>query len=132
MILDTLVTPTSLLPLPVQSIWGFPPSRLLWVKVFQHVLFAMASLYSDKPVAVVGGGNTAVEEALYLENIASKVNVVHRRGTFRAEKTLMDKLHARIAEGKIEPHLCAELEEVLGEAGGGRLKLRDGRSLELR
>lgn len=45
----------------------------------------------------------------------------------------MDKLHARIAEGKIEPHLCAELEEVLGEAGGGgRLKLRDGRSLELR
>ncbi|MDQ0654914.1 thioredoxin reductase [Pseudomonas cedrina] len=57
--------------------------------------------YRNKPVAVVGGGNTAVEEALYLANIASTVTLVHRRETFRAEKILIDKLHARVAEGKI-------------------------------
>src|SRR5471030_2683619 len=57
--------------------------------------------YRNKPVAVVGGGNTAVEEALYLANIASTVTLVHRRETFRAENILIDKLYARVAEGKI-------------------------------
>jgi thioredoxin reductase (NADPH) len=85
--------------------------------------------YRNKPVAVVGGGNTAVEEALYLANIASKVTLVHRRETFRAEKILIDKLHARVAEGKIELKLNATLDEVLGDnmgVTGARLKNNDG------
>ena len=57
--------------------------------------------YKNKPVAVIGGGNTAVEEALYLANIASHVTVVHRRDKFRSEKILQDKLLARAAEGKV-------------------------------
>ena len=85
--------------------------------------------YRNKPVAVVGGGNTAVEEALYLANIASKVTLVHRRETFRAEKILIDKLNARVAEGKIEFKLNATLDEVLGDnmgVTGARLKNNDG------
>ncbi|TVO52271.1 thioredoxin-disulfide reductase [Denitromonas halophila] len=74
--------------------------------------------YRNKPVAVVGGGNTAVEEALYLANIASKVTLVHRRDTFRAEKILIDKLMARVDEGKIELKLFATLDEVLGDNMG--------------
>ncbi|MCZ4305157.1 thioredoxin-disulfide reductase [Zoogloeaceae bacterium G21618-S1] len=74
--------------------------------------------YRNKPVAVVGGGNTAVEEALYLANIASKVTLVHRRDTFRAEKILIDKLMARVDEGKIELKLFATLDEVLGDKMG--------------
>ncbi|MBT0961238.1 thioredoxin-disulfide reductase [Denitromonas iodatirespirans] len=74
--------------------------------------------YRNKPVAVIGGGNTAVEEALYLANIASKVTLVHRRDTFRAEKILIDKLMARVDEGKIELKLFATLDEVLGDNMG--------------
>tara|TARA_R110001599_G_scaffold292517_1_gene496207 strand:- start:128 stop:1075 length:948 start_codon:yes stop_codon:yes gene_type:complete len=74
--------------------------------------------YRNQDVAVVGGGNTAVEEALYLANIAKKVTLVHRRETFRAEKILIDKLMARVAEGKIELKLNATLDEVLGDASG--------------
>jgi thioredoxin reductase (NADPH) len=74
--------------------------------------------YRNREVAVVGGGNTAVEEALYLANIASKVTLIHRRETFRAEKILQDKLRARVAEGKIVLHLNAEVDEVLGDASG--------------
>ncbi|MFV0665556.1 thioredoxin-disulfide reductase [Denitromonas sp.] len=74
--------------------------------------------YRNKPVAVIGGGNTAVEEALYLANIASKVTLVHRRDTFRAEKILVDKLMARVKEGKIELKLFATLDEVLGDNMG--------------
>lgn len=74
--------------------------------------------YRNKPVAVIGGGNTAVEEALYLANIASKVTLVHRRDTFRAEKILVDKLMARVEEGKIELKLFATLDEVLGDNMG--------------
>ncbi|KPX45421.1 thioredoxin-disulfide reductase [Pseudomonas ficuserectae] len=90
--------------------------------------------YRNREVAVVGGGNTAVEEALYLANIASKVTLVHRRETFRAEKILIDKLHARVAEGKIELKLNATLDEVLGDMGvtGARLKNNDGTSDELK
>ena len=66
----------------------------------------------------MGGGNTAVEEALYLANIAKKVTVVHRREVFRAEKILVDKLLARVAEGKIELKLNATLDEVLGDETG--------------
>lgn len=90
--------------------------------------------YRDREVAVVGGGNTAVEEALYLSNIASKVTLIHRRETFRSEKILQDKLHARVAEGKIELALNAQVDEVLGNAmgvTGVRLLNNDGSTREL-
>ncbi len=74
--------------------------------------------YRDQAVAVVGGGNTAVEEALYLSNIASKVHLVHRRDKFRAEAILVDKLMAKAASGKVELHLFSTLDEVLGDASG--------------
>jgi len=74
--------------------------------------------YRNQHVGVIGGGNTAVEEALYLANIASKVTLVHRRDTFRAEKILIDKLMSRVTEGKIELKLNANLEEVLGDESG--------------
>jgi thioredoxin reductase (NADPH) len=74
--------------------------------------------YRDDIVAVIGGGNTAVEEALYLSNIASKVHLVHRRDKFRAEAILIDKLHAKVAAGKMELHLFNTLDEVLGDASG--------------
>ncbi|MCU0930339.1 MAG: thioredoxin-disulfide reductase [Serpentinimonas sp.] len=74
--------------------------------------------YRGQDVAVVGGGNTAVEEALYLSNIASKVTLVHRRDTFRAEAIMIDKLMEKVASGKIELKLHSVLDEVLGDATG--------------
>ena len=74
--------------------------------------------YREQEVCVVGGGNTAVEEALYLSNIASKVHLIHRRDKFRAEAILVDKLHAKVAEGKMQLHLWNTLDEVLGDASG--------------
>jgi len=74
--------------------------------------------YRGQEVAVVGGGNTAVEEALYLSNIASKVHVVHRRDKFRAEAILVDKLMAKVEAGKVELHLFSTLDEVLGDPSG--------------
>ncbi|WP_373975232.1 thioredoxin-disulfide reductase [Chitinibacter sp. SCUT-21] len=74
--------------------------------------------YRGKPVAVVGGGNTAVEEALYLANIASHVTLIHRRDTFRSEKILIDHLMEKVAEGKITLELNQTLDEVLGDASG--------------
>jgi thioredoxin reductase (NADPH) len=74
--------------------------------------------YKQQDVCVVGGGNTAVEEALYLSNIASKVHLIHRRDKFRAEAILIDKLHAKVAEGKMQLHLWHTLDEVLGDASG--------------
>ncbi len=74
--------------------------------------------YRDQTVCVVGGGNTAVEEALYLSNIASKVFLVHRRDKFKAEPILVDKLMAKVAEGKIELKTFRTLDEVLGDASG--------------
>jgi thioredoxin reductase (NADPH) len=74
--------------------------------------------YKDQDVVVVGGGNTAVEEALYLANIARKVYIVHRRDTLRAEKIMQDKLFARIQAGKIEPVWHHVVDEVLGNDAG--------------
>ena len=74
--------------------------------------------YRDREVCVVGGGNTAVEEALYLSNIASKVHLIHRRDKFRAEAILVDKLADKVAAGKMQMHLWTTLDEVLGDASG--------------
>jgi thioredoxin reductase (NADPH) len=82
--------------------------------------------YRGQEVAVVGGGNTAVEEALYLSNIASKVNLVHRRDKFRAEPIMIDKLMGKVAEGKVQLQLWSELDEVLGDDSGVTgVRLRD-------
>ena len=74
--------------------------------------------YRDQDVCVVGGGNTAVEEALYLSNIARKVTLVHRRDKFKAKPILVDKLHEKVAAGKIELKLFHTLDEVLGDNTG--------------
>jgi thioredoxin reductase (NADPH) len=74
--------------------------------------------YKAQEVCVVGGGNTAVEEAIYLANIASKVHLIHRRDKFRAEPIMVDKLMERVASGKIELHLFQTLDAVLGDASG--------------
>jgi thioredoxin reductase (NADPH) len=74
--------------------------------------------YRGQEVCVVGGGNTAVEEALYLSNIASKVHVIHRRDKFRAEAILVDKMMAKVADGKMQLHLWSTLDEVLGDEKG--------------
>ncbi|HEX7605063.1 MAG TPA: thioredoxin-disulfide reductase [Usitatibacter sp.] len=92
--------------------------------------------YKNQDVCVVGGGNTAVEEALYLSNIAKHVTVVHRRDKFRAEKILQDKLMAREREGKVDIQWNHTLDEVLGDTSGVtgvRLKsTRDGKTRDLK
>lgn len=74
--------------------------------------------YRNQKVAVVGGGNTAVEEALYLSNIASEVHVIHRRESFRSEKILADRLMEKAKNGNVVLHLNKELDEVLGDDMG--------------
>ncbi|PRD64409.1 thioredoxin-disulfide reductase [Malikia granosa] len=74
--------------------------------------------YRGQDVCVVGGGNTAVEEALYLSNIARKVTLVHRRDTFKAEAIMIDKLMDKVSNGNIELKLHSVLDEVLGDASG--------------
>ena len=92
--------------------------------------------YRQQEVCVVGGGNTAVEEALYLANIASKVHLIHRRDRFRAEPIMVDKLMKKVDEGKIVLHLWHELDEVLGDdkgVSGVRIRSkRDGSATELK
>jgi thioredoxin reductase (NADPH) len=88
--------------------------------------------YRNQKVAVVGGGNTAVEEALYLSNIASEVHVVHRRDSFRSEKILADRLMEKAKNGNVVLHLNKTLEEVVGdEMGVTGIKVRDTQSDEV-
>jgi thioredoxin reductase (NADPH) len=91
--------------------------------------------YKNQKVCVVGGGNTAVEEALYLSNIASEVHVIHRRDTFRSEKILSDRLMEKAENGNVTLHLNKTLDEVLGDdtgVTGVRIKdSKDGSTSEL-
>ncbi|QBL09132.1 thioredoxin-disulfide reductase [Rheinheimera sp. D18] len=89
--------------------------------------------YRNQKVAVIGGGNTAVEEALYLSNIAAEVHLVHRRDSFKAEKILVDRLMAKVASGNIILHTHRQLDEVLGDdmgVTGVRLKSTNGETDE--
>jgi thioredoxin reductase (NADPH) len=90
--------------------------------------------YKNQEVAVIGGGNTAVEEALYLANICSKVTLIHRRDTFKSEKILIDRLMNKVKEGKIILKTNATLDEVLGDdrgVTGVRIKFNDGNTEQL-
>jgi len=87
--------------------------------------------YKDKEVAVIGGGNTAAEEALYLSNICSKVHLIHRRDELRAEKILQDRIFAKANEGKIELHWNSQLKEVVGGDLVDKIILDSGKELDL-
>ena len=97
---------------------GLPSEQAFMGKGVSGCATCDGFFYRGQEVCVVGGGNTAVEEALYLSNIASKVHLVHRRDKFRAEAILIDKVMAKVADGKMELHLWSTLDEVLGDASG--------------
>ncbi|MDP1900430.1 MAG: thioredoxin-disulfide reductase [Rubrivivax sp.] len=97
---------------------GLPSEQAFMGKGVSGCATCDGFFYRGDTVCVVGGGNTAVEEALYLANIAAKVHLIHRRDKFRAEPIMVDKLMERTREGKIELHLWHTLDEVLGDASG--------------
>jgi thioredoxin reductase (NADPH) len=97
---------------------GLPSEQAFMGKGVSGCATCDGFFYKGDTVAVVGGGNTAVEEALYLSNIAAKVHLVHRRDKFRAEAILVDKVKAKVEAGKIELHLWNTLDEVLGDSTG--------------
>jgi thioredoxin reductase (NADPH) len=97
---------------------GLPSEQAFMGKGVSGCATCDGFFYRGDTVCVVGGGNTAVEEALYLSNIAGKVHLIHRRDKFRAEAILVDKVMAKVAAGKIELHLWHTLDEVLGDDSG--------------
>lgn len=97
---------------------GLPSEQAFMGKGVSGCATCDGFFYRDQVCAVVGGGNTAVEEALYLSNIASKVVLVHRRDTFKAEAIMIDKLMEKVAAGKIELQTNQTLDEVLGDQTG--------------
>jgi len=108
---------------------GIPSEQAFMGKGVSACATCDGFFYRNQDVAVIGGGNTAVEEALYLSNIARKVTVVHRRDRFRAEPILIDKLMAKTRDGNVEVRWFQELDEVLGDASGVTgVRLRDNRS----
>lgn len=97
---------------------GLPSEQAFMGKGVSACATCDGFFYRNKPVAVIGGGNTAVEEALYLSNLCSEVHLVHRRDSLRAEKVLQDRLFRRIEEGKVIAHWHQTLEEVVGDNSG--------------
>lgn len=112
---------------------GLPSEQAFMGKGVSGCATCDGFFYRNQKVAVIGGGNTAVEEALYLANIASEVTLVHRRQQFRAEKILLDKLMEKVDSGKVRLELDSVLDEVLGDDSGVTgLRARNVKSGELR
>ncbi len=97
---------------------GLPSEQTFMGKGVSGCATCDGFFYKNQEVCVVGGGNTAVEEALYLSNIASKVHRIHRRDKFRAEAIMVDKLMEKVQAGKMQLHLWHTLQEVLGDSSG--------------
>ncbi|MCP4278272.1 MAG: FAD-dependent oxidoreductase, partial [Gammaproteobacteria bacterium] len=107
---------------------GLPSEQAFMGKGVSACATCDGFFYRNQKVAVIGGGNTAVEEALYLSNIASEVHVIHRRDSFRSEKILADRLMDKAKNGNVVLHLNRTLDEVLGDdmgVTGVRIKATD-------